>query len=263
MPRRYLAFDIETAKLLPEGVEDLFAHRPLGICCAAAYALDSRETMTWFGREGAVAQAGEAARVGGAALGGAAGAARIGAGAGVPAPQLSRGEARALVADLQRLVAEGYTLVTWNGAAFDFPILAEESGATSECAALAAGHVDMMFQVVCEKGHRLSLAKAAQGMALPGKLSGVSGADAPRLWASGEHQRVLAYCQQDVRLTAELAAAGDESAALLWITQRGSPAKLSLPRGWLSVREAQRLPEPDTSWMSSPPSRAAMVGWMG
>jgi hypothetical protein len=233
-PRRFLAFDIETAKLLPDGVDDLFAHRPLGICCAAAHALDSGEPTSWFGRDSA----------------------------GRPAPRLSRDEARALVSDLARLVADGYTLVTWNGAAFDFPILAEESGATAECAALAAAHVDMMFQVVCSQGHRLSLQKAALGMALPGKTVGVTGADAPRLWAAGEHEQVLAYCRQDVKLTADLAAACESAAVLRWLTQRGKPASMPLPRGWLSVSEAERLPEPDTSWMSSPPRRGEMLAWM-
>jgi len=36
MTRRYLAFDMETAKVLPPDVTDVLAHRPLGITCAAA-----------------------------------------------------------------------------------------------------------------------------------------------------------------------------------------------------------------------------------
>lgn len=34
MPRKYVAFDIETAKILPAVVSELKAHRPLGIACA-------------------------------------------------------------------------------------------------------------------------------------------------------------------------------------------------------------------------------------
>ena len=145
--RRYLAFDIETAKDLPGDVGDLLAHRPLGIACAAAFALDSGQETTWFGTTAA----------------------------GAPAPSMSRADAAALVADLARLVSDGYTLVTWNGASFDFDVLAEESGARDACVQLALDHVDMMFQVVCSQGHRLSLQKAAVGMSLNGKLSGVSG----------------------------------------------------------------------------------------
>ncbi len=232
-PRRYLAFDIETAKLLPPDVSELHAHRPLGIACAAAFALDSGEVSTWHGVTAA----------------------------GSPAPQLSREEAAALVADLQRHVDDGYTLVTWNGLSFDFDILAEESGAREACAALAVAHVDMMFHVVCTKGHFLGLQTAASGMGLDGKLSGVSGADAPQLWADGEFEKVLAYCVQDVRATAELAAAGDQARELRWKSKRGKSASLALPDGWATVTAALQIPEPDTSWMSNPPQRDGFLGW--
>jgi hypothetical protein len=231
--RRYVAFDIETAKILPEGVDDIMAHRPLGIACAAAFDLAHGEPTTWCG-------CGSEGR---------------------PAARMSREEAGSLVADLERLVADGCTIVTWNGLAFDFDILAEESGADEACARLALDHVDMMFHVVCSKGHRLGLQKAALGMSLAGKLSGVSGAEAPAMWARGEHAKILEYNVQDVRVTAALAAAGDEARCLRWATQRGSRATMPLPDGWLTVREALDLPLPDTSWMSSPPRREELLGW--
>lgn len=233
MARRYLAFDIETAALLPDGVRDIMAHRPLGIACAAAVAGDTGGEFTWHGKRPD----------------------------GSPAPRMSAAEVRALVADLSRLTAEGYTLVTWNGLSFDFDVLAEESGDRDGCAALALAHVDMMFQVVCNQGHRLALQKAAEGMGLPGKLAGISGADAPRLWAEGRHADVLAYNLQDVRVTADVAAAAERERGLRWITGRGKPAVMPMPQGWLAVRDANRLPEPDTSWMSEPPRRADMLAW--
>ena len=49
--RRFLAFDIETAKILPEGVTDLLAHRPLGITCAAATAGDLPQPLVWHGKD--------------------------------------------------------------------------------------------------------------------------------------------------------------------------------------------------------------------
>jgi len=49
--RRFLAFDIETAKLLPAVVDDLLAHRPLGIACAAAAASDLPQPLVWHGRD--------------------------------------------------------------------------------------------------------------------------------------------------------------------------------------------------------------------
>jgi hypothetical protein len=37
---------------------------------------------------------------------------------------------------------------------------------------------------------------------------------------------------------------------------------MPLPRGWLTVREAMRLPLPDTSWMPRPISRRRFTGWL-
>ena len=47
--RRYLAFDIETAKVMPEDESDLKSHRPLGISCAATFLADSKELRLWHG----------------------------------------------------------------------------------------------------------------------------------------------------------------------------------------------------------------------
>jgi len=47
--RKYLAFDIETAKVLPEDESDLKSHRPLGISCAATFLADSNEPQLWHG----------------------------------------------------------------------------------------------------------------------------------------------------------------------------------------------------------------------
>jgi hypothetical protein len=232
MPRRYIAFDIETAKILPAAVSDLLAHRPLGIACAAAAMSDRSDPLTWFG-----------------------------AGA-VPAPQLSRAEARALVSDLSARVREGYTPLSWNGLSFDFNVLAEESGLPEECARLAIDHVDMMFHAVCTLGHFVGLQKVAEGLRIPGKTAGLTGSEAPARWAAGHHDEVLAYNVQDARLALAIAEACESRRELVWVTRKGTIARMPLPNGWLTVQEAQRLPLPDTSWMSQPPTRESFTAWM-
>ena len=232
--RRFLAFDVETAKIVPAGIRDLLAHRPLGIACAAAVAADSQEPKLWHGRDAA----------------------------GAPAGQMTREEAIGLVIDLAAFVERGYTIVTWNGLGFDFDVLAEESGQADACRSLAEHHVDMLFHILCIKGFLVSLQKAADGMKLPGKTQGVSGAVAPEMWAAGRHDEVLAYCAQDVRLTLQLAQSCERLGRLAWITQRGTTSTLPLPNGWLTVREARRLPLPDTSWMSDPPKRGRFLKWL-
>lgn len=231
--RRYVAFDIETAKLLPDDVTDILAHRPLGVACAAAYTGDTARVRLWHGR----------------------------AADGSPAPKMSRSEVAAMVRDLTEVVRNGYTLLTWNGLGFDFDVLAEESGLTRECAELAVNHVDALFHAVCALGYPLSLQKASEGMNLPGKLDGMSGSQAPSAWAEGRHKDVLDYVAQDVRATYELAIACEKRRELAWITRRGTRRYLPLNDGWLTVADARLLPVPDTSWMTDPPTRERYTGW--
>jgi hypothetical protein len=232
LPGRYIAFDIETAKVLPESATDLMDHRPLGVACASAAVTGQEEAVSWFGLA-----------------------------AGEPAARMSQSEVRALLGDLAAWVDEGYTLVSWNGLSFDFNILAEESGLPEECARLAFEHVDMMFQVVCTLGYPVALGKAAEGLGLPGKSAGMSGYEAPLLWAQGRHQDVLEYNVQDARLALEIAEQSELRGEFVWITRRGTKGRMPLEQGWLPVPQALELPLPDTSWMSDPPAREHFSAW--
>ena len=79
----------------------------------------------------------------------------------------------------------------------------------------------MMFQVLCERGHPLSLDAALKGAGLPPKMSQVtlrsgeavhiSGAEAPQYWQAGEYAAVAAYCAADAERTVALAAACQRS----------------------------------------------------
>ena len=51
MKRKYLAFDIETAKVVPENETNWKSHRPLGISCAATLLADSNELVLWHGAD--------------------------------------------------------------------------------------------------------------------------------------------------------------------------------------------------------------------
>ncbi|MFO7906786.1 MAG: hypothetical protein ACQESR_12790 [Planctomycetota bacterium] len=50
MTRKYLAFDIETAKVLPQRISNLKEHRPLAICCAATHTGFHGEPQLWHGQ---------------------------------------------------------------------------------------------------------------------------------------------------------------------------------------------------------------------
>lgn len=234
MARKYIAFDIETAKIIPGKPDDLKAHRPLGIACAATLSSDDNGPRIWHGRTESQS----------------------------PAGRMSTDEAAELVEFLKVSVNDGFTILTWNGLGFDFDVLAEESGMLDACRRLARGHVDMMFHAFCELGYPIALDKAAQGMRLPGKSTDVAQHLAPQLWADGKTEEVLDYVSQDVRATLELAQACEKKRALRWITRKGSIKDVKLSSGWLTVEAAMRLPKPDTSWMDSAIPLSRFTGWL-
>ncbi len=235
MGRKYVAFDIETAKDVPGEDFNWKPHRPLGICCAATLCSDAQEPVLWHGKKAD----------------------------GTPAGRMSQAEARGLVDGLGAMVSKGYILLTWNGLGFDFDILAEESGHLKECRELALRHVDMMFHVFCEKGFPVGLDKAAQGLGIPGKPPGMSGLLAPKMWSQGRHDEVLGYVAQDVRIAMQIASTCERQRRFSWLTRKGTTSTMDLRRGWLTVREALQLPQPDTSWMKEPIPRQEFTRWLG
>jgi hypothetical protein len=154
------------------------------------------------------------------------------------------------------------TLLTWNGLGFDLDVLAEEADDTAACRNLAMNHVDMMFHVFCDRGFPVALDKAAEGLGIPGKLSGMAGKMAPQLWAQGKHQQVIEYVSQDVRIALQIAEVCEAKNAFQWKTRKGSISSIGLPRGWLTVMDALLLPSPDTSWMDSPIPRRRFTQWL-
>jgi hypothetical protein len=230
---KYLAFDIETAKVQPQHGFDRRSHRPLGISCAATFLSGADKPVLWHG----------------------------GANGKRPAKRMDRRELRRLIVYLEKKVKCGYKIVTWNGLGFDFDILAEESGMLDKCRSLAIDHVDMMFHALCRLGYGISLDSAAKGMDLVGK-SGVTGVSAPRRWTEGRRKEVLKYVAHDVEITLDLAEICGTRGLLYWITRSGRRRKLELPNGWLSVRSADKLPRTGTSWMWPQWSRARFTAWL-
>jgi len=241
----FVGFDVEIAKPVPEG-PDILVHRP-GIACAAlaresggpvAILFDPSASPEWFDTQ---------------------------------TRTMTREGALRILTALEDAVRRGETLVTWNGAGFDFRLLADETGRHADCARLAMASVDMMFQVLCERGHPLSLDAALRGAGLPPKMDQVtlrsgesvriSGIEAPRYWQAGEYSAVAAYCAADADRTAALAAACQLSRRLAWISQKGRPNEIYLRTGWLTVEQCLALPVPDTSWMTKPMRREDVLAW--
>lgn len=235
MGRRYLAFDIETAKAQSANDYDWRLSRPLGISCAATFLSGADKPLFWHG----------------------------GTNRKRPANQMRRQEVQGLVNYLVKHVQSGYSIVTWNGLGFDFEILAEESGMFEKCKNLALDHVDMMFHALCRLGHGISLDSAAKGMDVTGKGANLLGALAPQFWAEGRREEVLEYVAHDVEVTLQLAELCGDRGFLRWVTGSGRGRKLPLPNGWLSVRLAKKLPRTGRSWMWPRWSRTRFTAWLG
>ena len=231
--KKILAFDIEIAKELPDDFDDFKANRPLGVSCAAALT-DEGELTIWHGgkQEGKYTE------------------------------QMTEAEVSEMVDYLWDMIQKGYQIYTWNGLGFDFDILFEESGEDERCKQIARSHVDMMFNFFCIKGYAISLDKASKGMGLEGKTKGMDGALAPKMWREGRYDQVLSYVAQDVRVTLGLAQQCDRKKQVRWTSNRGRDQVCRLPNGWLPVEQALKLPEPDTSWMSTPWPRSKFTGWL-
>lgn len=230
MPK-YLAFDLEIAKTIPFN-QDLDAHRPLGITCAATWASDSDTPMVWCGR-------GDYGQI---------------------APVMNGTEVKALVNYLQAATYQGYTLLGFNTLGFDFRCLADEGGDPAVCKSLALSHVDMFFHLFCRLGYGPGLGRAAKGMGLVGKTEGVGGAQAPALWQRGQYGQVLRYVAQDVRTTLDLALAVESAKELRWTSDADRSVIISIDR-WLTVTESMELPERDTSRVPDRWTRSKFLGW--
>ena len=231
---KLLSFDLESARITEEGEELV----DVGISCAGIVRSDATEYPAFYHMPGRLGQI----------------------------------QAHDLVLDLIEYAKAGYTIITWNGTSFDFRVLSEVSGAVRECAELAMNHVDMMLLVTFQKGYYLGLDTALRGMGLPEKVHAVTlkdgtvledfrGKMVPKLWAAGEYEAVLKYLKGDIEQPLELAQKIIDEKAIRWMSGKGNPMKCHVREFW-AVKDLFKLPKPNTSWMTDPPTREMFVRWM-
>lgn len=229
---KWLAFDLEIFKSIPDGETDWKQHRPLGISCAATLLSDEPQPRLWHAAD--------------------------------KSRPMNTAEVVALVQYLIERstdLFDSYSIVTWNGLSFDFDVLAEESGLHAECAGLAMNHIDMMFHFFCLRGYPLGLDACAKGCGLPGKTEGMSGAKAPEMWTNGEYDKVLEYVGQDVITTLHVAQTVQRQKGFDWTAKSGRRNSIRINE-WKTVADCLLIPDPDTSWMSDPWPRSKFVEWM-
>ncbi len=235
------AWDIEIAAVIPNGRGVNWAdYRPYGITCAAIWT-GGENTHTFVpDREGERYD-----------------------------PKMSPEACAAMLDVLLGFQQRGYDVVTWNGAYFDFDVLAEECPAErfEDVVALAQAHVDPGLQMLRELGFMCGLAAAAQGCDLGGKL--MKGGDAPVKWKQGaaEQEEVVRYVRKDALLTGQVYQHILQTGGLPYWSKRDYEIQEWFPQGWrtgnrlLTAEQVGELPAPRnpwktyeeaTAWMSQP-----------
>jgi hypothetical protein len=165
----------------------------------------------------------------------------------------------------------GLRVLAWNGAGFDLRILAAHVRDLPQwyerVVELAWSSCDPMFSFFMAKGFPVGLnavARAGRGSV----CKNGHGADVSALWAEGHAQRVgvLAYCCRDVEVTAVVLSEIDATGHIRWITKSGKTSVYKASNGaygaLASVRSANAMRKPDTSWMSAPIDKSNFVGWL-
>jgi len=256
---KFVAFDLEIARPFDSG-------RPYGISCASTLTSDGH-LLLWHGKEEA-------------------------SDATLP-EQMNPQEVQELAGYLSEMQANGYTVVTFNGAGFDMSVLAEEclnEHWAQQVAQLTMEHIDIGFDMHCQMGYMTGLAKLSEGLGVGGKTEGMHGDLAPYVWnglpgdaddetkasllslgvepgSRAAQDLCLEYVGQDAKLTADVYTALLEKGLVYWRTQRGTQSRYpwtpeTKDGRLLTVNEALLIPEPDTSWMSQPRSRESYLEWM-
>lgn len=237
---KFLCLDLEISTPIPPGTTDWATCRPYGVSCVVTKGSDHVYPLMWANANFV--------------------------GFGTKMMTLEIGILRTY---LTNMVRNGYTLLSFNGAGFDFNVLMEEETLIFNQEQipvwkdLALNHIDIYFQIFAQKGYCKGLNHLAKAHGLTGKAEGVNGALAPQMWLDGRYHEVLDYCASDVEMTLELARIGEELGFLQWQSNSGSMDSVSLPDGWLTVAEALKLPEPNTSWQGAKAwKRDKFTGWL-
>ncbi len=229
---RWMAFDIEIENVFESAPgEDIDKYGPFDIS-VAAMATDTGEVKHWFEKDAT----------------------------GQPGGHLSPIKAREMLEYLRAAQRAGVRVCAWNGLSFDLRWLGHAAGDFALAGEVALELYDPMFQFVAQRGFPVALANVAEGLGIEMKKL-MHGADAPKRWAAGEHQLVLDYVAGDCRITALVVERIEKQREIRWRTKKGTVSSEPM-RTLLTVREAMKLPLPDTSWMSEPLKREKFHAWL-
>lgn len=157
-------------------------------------------------------------------------------------------------------------LTTFNGSGFDFRMIAnrvEDGHDKRRAARHALRSYDIMLDFACTHGYFSSLNSFAE--ASLGTQKNGDGATAIEDWDNKQYDKVVEYCENDARLTAQIYSYGMSEGSLARLTKAGKKNTWSLPldgfRTAMTAVKEYRNDPPDVSWMSDPPNLTNTVKW--
>ena len=174
---------------------------------------------------------------------------------------LSDDLAARMVVDIYDAYNKGIAIVTFNGAKFDFFMLAQAvrthinaHDLINKIKEITINHYDIMYQFACSHGYFASMNSFAMGSKLAQKTW--NGAEASASWVAGERRReVLLYCAEDVRVLGNLFEFISFNKYATRVTKAQKPQHVPFQE-LKTVQEASAefcANPPDCSWMASPP----------
>jgi len=228
---KLLSFDIEISDVFELGkYEDIDKYAPLHISVAAT-AIHNGDERIWYSEED-----------------------------GRPALNLTQQRAHELLEYIDKMQKMGFMVCAWNGLSFDLKWIGHQADDMALAARIALKSYDPMFQFFNQAGFSVSLAKVAQAMSISQEKL-MNGADAPKEWCAGNHQKVMDYCLGDCQMTNLIVLAIQKARETRWVTGRGSISSKPMPR-LKTVEEVIQDPEPDQSWMDTPMSKSKFYEWI-
>ncbi len=180
---------------------------------------------------------------------------------GKPLPYLTAEDAQLFLVFLSSKMNAGYHIVSWNGAGYDFRVLAQVSHKYELCQQLALDHFDPMLQFLCLYQFPVGLDATARAMKTGAKTEGIYGADAPTLWQQHQYEKVITYVKNDALITLQTVEAIVKRKHIKWFKKKGGVSFRRMPQ-LLTVRESLQLPYEEPLFWAHPLTPQKLTGWL-
>lgn len=143
-------------------------------------------------------------------------------------------------------------IVSFNGSGFDIKLLAQytksDKNKYMKVRKMNLNHIDLMFLVVCNRGHPAGLSKITEAMGVGKKSLEGGGLESVKLWAAGKYEDVYNYNIKDVELLYDLFKEVNKTKTIQFMSKAGN--RIKFPVEVLTVSDAYNLPPLERELMS-------------